>query len=717
MPGIKPGMTCAIGPRFLIMRPTLLNPLFAPVTSLPGVGPKQDGLLRYLLGRDETPRLVDLLLHLPSSVIDRRTRPKIRDAVVGTVVTLEVTVDRHRPPPPRNARAPYLVYASDDTGDIVLTFFRAKPGYVEKLLPVGAKRYVSGTLQMYEGIPQIVHPDRVVDEEAFAKLSLIDPVYPLTEGLALGALRRAIGQALQKLPELPEWIDERVLRRCHFPPIREALTRVHIPLEMTDVLPDSPFWSRLAFDELLAGQLALALVRAQLRRPAGNRHAGDGHLRKKIIDALPYALTASQRSAAAAIADDLQQPVRMLRLLQGDVGSGKTAVALLAAAAVAEVGKQAALMAPTEILARQHVKTITPLAEAAGLRVAILTGREKGKERRDILARLEAGEIDFLVGTHALIQDDVIFRALALAVVDEQHRFGVRERLALTEKGEAVDVLVLSATPIPRTLVLTYFGDMDISELREKPAGRQPIDTRALPDSRLDEVTDAVGRALAASKRVYWICPLVEESETVNLTDAEARFKSLHQRFGDKVGLVHGKMRGTEKDRVMGAFAAGEIGLLVATTVVEVGVDVPAATIMVIENAERFGLAQLHQLRGRIGRGSEASTCLLLYHEPLGEMSKARIKAIRETTDGFRIAEEDLRLRGEGDVLGVRQSGLPGYRIARSEVHAQLITQARDEALRIMKEDPKLTGPHGEALRCLLYLFERDEALPLMGAG
>jgi ATP-dependent DNA helicase RecG len=699
------------------MRPTLLNPLFAPETSLPGVGPKQDGLLRYLLGRDETPRLVDLLLHLPSSVIDRRTRPKVRDAVVGTVVTLEVTVDRHRPPPPRNARAPYLVYASDDTGDVVLTFFRAKPGYVEKLLPVGSRRYVSGTLQMYDGTPQIVHPDRVVDEDAFAKLSLIDPVYPLTEGLALGALRRAIAQALQKLPELPEWISDGVLRRCHFPRIKEALTRVHIPVELTDVLPDSPFWSRLAFDELLAGQLALALVRAQLRRPAGNRHAGDGHLRKKIIDALPYALTASQRKAAAAIAEDLQQPVRMLRLLQGDVGSGKTAVALLAAAAVAEVGKQTALMAPTEILARQHVKTITPLAESAGLRVAILTGREKGKERRDILARLEAGEIDFLVGTHALIQDDVIFKALALAVVDEQHRFGVRERLALTEKGEAVDVLVLSATPIPRTLVLTYFGDMDVSELREKPAGRQPIDTRAVPDSRLDEVMDAIGRALATEKRVYWICPLVEESETVDLTDAEARFKSLQQRFGDQVGLVHGKMRGAEKDRVMGQFASGEIGLLVATTVVEVGVDVPAATIMVIENAERFGLAQLHQLRGRIGRGSEASTCLLLYREPLGEMSKARLKVIRETTDGFRIAEEDLRLRGEGDVLGVRQSGLPGYRVARSDVHAQLITQARDEALRIMKENPKLTGARGEALRCLLYLFERDEALPLMGAG
>ena len=699
------------------MRPPLLNPLFAPITSLAGVGPKQDRLFRYLLGREETPRLVDLLLHLPASVIDRRARPKIRDAVPGTVVTLEVTVDRHRPTPGRNPRAPHLVYASDETGDVVLTYFRAQPGYVEKLLPVGSKRYVSGTAQMYDGTLQITHPDRVVDEAGFAKLSGIDPVYPLTEGLALGSLRRAMAQALQKLPALPEWISPEVIRRCKFPNVAEALNRVHMPVELTDILPDGPFWSRLAFDELLAGQLALALVRAQLRRPAGDRHAGDGHLRKKIIDALSYSLTSSQQQAAAAISDDLRQPVRMLRLLQGDVGSGKTVVALLAGAAVTEVGKQAALMAPTEILARQHIKTITPLAERAGLRVAILTGREKGKERRDILARLEAGEIDFLVGTHALIQDDVVFKALALAVVDEQHRFGVRERLALTAKGCNVDVLVLSATPIPRTLVLTYFGDMDVSELREKPAGRQPIDTRAVPDSRLNEVMDAVGRALTAGKLVYWICPLVEESETVNLTDAEARFESLKARFGDKVGLVHGKMRGTDKDRVMAQFAAREIGLLVATTVVEVGVDVPAATIMVIENAERFGLAQLHQLRGRIGRGAEASTCLLLYREPLNEMSTARLKVIRETTDGFRIAEEDLKLRGEGDVLGVRQSGLPGYRIARSDVHGQLITQARDEALLIMKDNPRLKGPRGEALRCLLYLFERDEALPLIGAG
>ena len=436
---------------------------------------------------------------------------------------------------------------------------------------------------------------------------------------------------------------------------------------------------------------------------------------------LPYALTSSQREAVAAIAEDLRQPVRMLRLLQGDVGSGKTVVALLAAAAVVEAGKQAALMAPTEILARQHIKTITPLAERAGLRVAILTGREKGKERREILARLEAGEIDFLVGTHALIQDDVIFKALALAVVDEQHRFGVRERLALTNKGEAVDVLVLERDADPAHAGADIFWRHGRLRAARK-TGRPPADRNPHHIDEPPRRGDGRRRPRAdrPAKLVYWICPLVEESEaegTEHLTNATERFEKLRQRFGDKVGLVHGQMKGTEKDRVMAQFAAHEIGLLVATTVVEVGVDVPAATIMVIENAERFGLAQLHQLRGRIGRGSEASTCLLLYKEPLGEMSKARLKVIRETTDGFRIAEEDLKLRGEGDVLGIRQSGLPGYRIARSDVHAQLITQARDEALRIMKDNPKLKGERGEALRCLLYLYERDEAVPLIGAG
>ena len=699
------------------MRPPVLNPLFAAITTLPGVGPKLEKLFRRLLGREEVPRLVDLLFHLPSGAVDRRSRPKLRDVVPDTVVTVAVTVDRHRAPPPHRSRAPYQVYASDETGDIILTFFNARRDYLEKLLPVGELRYVSGTVALYDSMLQMVHPDRVVSEADLANLPLIEPVYPLTEGLSLNQVRKAVDAALPRIPDLAEWQDADWVARSHFPSFAQALRSVHRPAALEDILPESLAWSRLAFDELLAGQLALALVRAHIRRPAGRAIAARGEMRKKLIASLPYALTPSQSRAVTEIVADLAKPERMLRLLQGDVGSGKTVVALLAAATVIETGRQAALMAPTEILARQHHKTIAPLAEAIGINAAILTGRERGRERAAMLERLARGDIQMLIGTHALFQEDVEFHDLALAIVDEQHRFGVHQRLTLAQKGDAVDVLVMTATPIPRTLVLTYFGDMDVSGLREKPAGRQPIDTRTLPLSRLSEVVDAVGRALDEGRRVYWVCPLVEESENSDLAAAAERHSILRQRFGDRADLVHGRMKGADKDRAMQRFAAGDTRLLVATTVIEVGVDVPEATVIVIEHAERFGLAQLHQLRGRIGRGSGASTCLLLYKPPLGETAKARLAIMRETEDGFRIAEEDLKLRGEGDVLGTRQSGMPGFRIARVAVHGGLIEAARDDASLMLMRDPGLTSPRGQALRQLLYLFERDEAIRLIRAG
>ena len=699
------------------MRPNLLNPLFAALSSLPGVGPRLEQLYRRLFDREETPRVVDLLLHLPSGAIDRRARPKLRDVVPDTVVTVAVTVDRHRPPPPRRPRAPYQVYTSDETGDLILTFFNAHKDYLQRLLPVGEQRYVSGTVALYDHMLQMVHPDRVVTEAELAKLGLVEPVYPLTEGLSLNQVRKAADAALERLPDLPEWQDPAWVARERFPPFAVALRTLHRPAEPADVAPEGFAWSRLAYDEFLAGQLALALVRAHVRRPAGRATPGTGQLRKKLIEALPYSLTPSQTRAVADIVADLAKPERMLRLLQGDVGSGKTVVALLAAAAVIEGGRQAALMAPTELLARQHFNTITPLAVAAGITVAILTGRERGRERSEVLEKLAFGDIHLLIGTHALFQEEVEFRDLALAVVDEQHRFGVHQRLGLARKGEAVDVLVMTATPIPRTLVLTYFGDMDASELREKPAGRQPIDTRTLPLSRLKEVVDAVGRALAEGRRVYWVCPLVEVTENTDLAAAEERFAALKEHFGAMVDLVHGRMKGADKDRAMERFAAGETRLLVATTVIEVGVDVPEATVMVIEHAERFGLAQLHQMRGRIGRGAGRSTCLLLYKAPLGETAKARLAIMRETEDGFRIAEEDLRLRGEGDVLGTRQSGMPGFRVARIEAHGKLIGPARDDAALVLAKDPTLASPRGQALRNLLYLFERDEAIRLIRAG
>ena len=699
------------------MRPSLLDPLFATISALPGIGSKLERLYRRLLDREQEPRVIDLLFHLPTGAIDRRDRPKLRDVVPGKVVTVAVTIDRHRPAPPGRLRAPHLVYASDETGDIVFTYFHARRDYLEKLLPVGATRYVSGTAAFYDGMLQMVHPDRVVDEKGLAALPMIEPVYPLTEGLGANQLRKAMDGALAKLPALPEWQDETWRLRNRFPSFRDALHGLHRPAELGDVQPDSPAWKRLAYDEFLAGQLALALVRADLSRRPGRPTAGDGRLRRRIVAALPYSLTPSQDRAVEAIVRDLAQPQRMLRMLQGDVGSGKTVVALLAAAAVVEAGRQAALMAPTEILARQHLKTVAPLARTAGIRIAILTGRERGRDRDAILADLREGRIDLLLGTHALFQEEVAFRDLALAIVDEQHRFGVHQRLALARKGAAVDMLVMTATPIPRTLVLTYFGDMDVSELREKPAGRQPVDTRTIPLERLPEVVDAVGRALAEGQRVYWVCPLVEDSEKSDLAAAEERFAVLKRRFGGKVDIVHGRMRGPDKDAAMARFASGETRLLVATTVIEVGVDVPEATVMVIEHAERFGLAQLHQLRGRIGRGSGRSTCLLLYKTPLGETAKARLAVMRESEDGFRIAEEDLKLRGEGDVLGTRQSGMPGFRIARIDTHGDMLAAARDDAHLILSRDPKLAGERGRALLHLLYLFERDEAVRLIRAG
>jgi ATP-dependent DNA helicase RecG len=699
------------------MRPSILDSLFAAAANLPGIGPKNAKLLdRLLTDGSKSARVIDLLFHLPFTAIDRRNRPKIIDAPLDTIVTLEARVAEHRPPPSRS-KAPYKVLVEDDTGDVLLVFFLANHAWIEKSLPLGTTRWISGKLELWDGHHQMVHPDRVLDAEGFAKMAAVEPVYPSTEGLFQRTLGKAVDGALTKIPTLPEWHDRQALAMVAGPSFADALRDVHHPATPESIAPEAPARKRLGYDELLASQLALALMRLKIKRTPGRVNFGDGTLRQKIAAALPFPLTASQTAAMAEIDADLAAPTRMLRLLQGDVGSGKTVVALFAMTAVVEAGRQAALMAPTEILARQHHQTFAKFGQAAGLRLALLTGRDKGAARDKILGQLADGSIDIVTGTHALFQESVVFRDLGLAVVDEQHRFGVHQRLALGDKSEAADILVMTATPIPRTLVLTYFGDMDVSNLREKPAGRRPIETRALPLERMDDLIARLKRALADGARAFWVCPLVEESEALDVAAAQDRFVHLQEVFGDKVGLVHGKMKSRDKDAAIAAFAEGKTQILVATTVIEVGVDIPQATIIVIEHAERFGLAQLHQLRGRVGRGGVNSFCLLLYKAPLGEAAKARIAIMRETEDGFRIAEEDLRLRGEGEVLGTRQSGLPGFRLADLSAHGPLLALARDEARKIVEENPRLEGARGEALRLLLNIFERGEAIRLLGAG
>ncbi|MFO7478257.1 MAG: ATP-dependent DNA helicase RecG [Methyloceanibacter sp.] len=710
------------------MRPPRLNPLFATVRALKGVGPKVEGMLNKLVApRHENAhaRVVDLLWHLPVSVIDRPVLPHIAEARVGELATLEVTVSAHRAGGGRRhagPRAPYRVLVEDDaSAALELVYFNADPAYLKRLLPVGSKRLISGKLESYDGWLQMPHPDHVAPagEDGGAALPLHEPVYPLTAGLSNSVLRKAIGAALQQLPSFPEWIDKDLLARHGWPSFGDAVAKLHASEGDAGLLPSAPARARLAYDELLANQLALALIRAKLKRRAGRRLAGTGKIRKAILSALPFVLTTAQTRALAEIDADLGSEYRLLRLLQGDVGSGKTVVALLAMAGAVEAGAQAALMAPTELLARQHLVTIKAFGEVAGLRIALLTGRERGRERAEIVEALKEDRIDILIGTHALFQEHIVFKDLGLVVIDEQHRFGVHQRLALQAKatGAGAELLVMTATPIPRTLLLTSYGDMDVSRLDEKPPGRKPVATRTVPLERLDEMVAGIERAIKAGAKIYWVCPLVAESEVLDIAAAEARHAELAKRFGDRVGLVHGRLAGKDKDRVMQEFASGRLSILVSTTVIEVGVDVPNASIMVIEHAERFGLAQLHQLRGRVGRGSKDSSCVLLYREPLSETARERLGVMRRTEDGFAIAEEDLRLRGGGEVLGTRQSGLPAFHIATLPEHQALLEAARDQARLILSRDPDLQGPDAERLKLLLYLFERDDAVRLMRAG
>lgn len=694
------------------MRPEILFPLFASVATLGGVGDKGEKLLQRLCGG----RVADLLWHLPVNLIDRTYSPPLINARPNLIVSLKVKIIEHVAP--KTSKQPYRVICSDGTDQLTLIFFKVYAQSIAKNLPVGQERIVSGKLESFNGQWQMSHPDYIVRPQEAPSVMGIEAVYPLTAGVSNKILNKIIKQALQRVPRLPEWQEPNFSKARKFPTFNEALAAAHRPQNAADLLPLSLPRQRLAYDELLANQLALAMVRREVKKQCGREIKGNGLLRKKVLDSLNFKLTEAQERVLKEIGADQASPYRMLRLLQGDVGSGKTIVALLTMLNAVECGTQAAIMAPTEILAKQHLETIQPLCENIGIRTELLTGRTKGKSRTKLLEDLAAGKIDIIIGTHALFVEDVTFKDLACVVVDEQHRFGVHQRLSLSEKGNQADILVMTATPIPRTLVLTAYGDMEYSKIDQVPEGRKPVDTRVMPLDKLPEIVTALQRKIQNGARAYWVCPLVEESEKIDLAAAIGRFESLQKYFGSAVGLVHGKMKEKEKDQVMESFKKGDIKLLVATTVIEVGVNVPEAMVMVIEHAERFGLAQLHQLRGRIKRGFEASTCILLYNPPLSENSRARLNIMRETEDGFRIAEEDLELRGGGELLGTRQSGFDEFRLADLGVHKDLLYTAHKDAQMIVAADPQLQSPRGQALRILLYLFEKEEyamqATPLL---
>lgn len=685
------------------MRPERLNPVFAETDSLDGVGPK----LRKPLEKLGLNRLRDIAYHLPDRFVRRRAISDLDEASVGEQIVIALTPTEHRG---ATGRGPYRVLAQDAAGNVcAITYFGRASYTAKKLLPIGEKRWVAGRLDQYGQMLQIVHPDHVLEESSAMLGHLCEAVYALSEGLTQPRLAGLIGQALARLPELPEWIEPGLLDKMQWPAWRNAMLLAHKG-------EHASARDRLAYDELLANSLALILVRDANRNRKGTPLSGDNSLRSKLE--LPFPLTGAQERSNREIAGDMAQGAPMLRLLQGDVGAGKTVVALEAMLLAVEAGTQAAMLAPTEILARQHYQTLRSLAAPTGASIALLTGRDKGKARESILMGLMDGTIDIVVGTHAIFQESVTYRNMALVVIDEQHRFGVGQRLMLTQKGKRTPhCLAMTATPIPRTLTLAQYGEMDVSRLDEMPPGRQPIDTRVIATDRLADVVAGAERHISTGNQAYWVCPMVHESETEDAAAAEARYAALRERFGDAVVLIHGQLKPELKDAAMERFVSGDARLLVATTVIEVGVDVPNATLMVIEQAERFGLAQLHQLRGRVGRGSEKSVCLLLRGENLSETAKKRLALMRETQDGFRLAEEDLQLRGGGELLGTRQSGDTPFSVASLEQIQRLLPLAHDDARLLVDRDGGLASKRGEAARLLLYLFERDWGVQLLRGG
>ncbi len=672
---------------------TAVLPAGRPVTELPRVGARQAERLAKLGLR----QVSDLLFHLPLRYEDRTRVAPLGELRPGDSRLVEGRVEYAEVVPGRRRRL--VCRIADGTGAVELVFFHFYPSQAKRLAR-GTRIRAFGEARSGLAMLQMVHPEweQVRGEEPAPVDEGLTPVYPTTDGLPQATLRRLVAHALEAYAaSVPELLPESLRTSLALPGLHEALTTIHRPspdVAVRDLVEGRhPAVRRLAFEELLAHRLSLLRLRHEHQNAmAAPALAGDGQLRDALRTHLPFSLTGAQQRVLGDVISDMGNTRAMLRLVQGDVGSGKTVVAALAALAAVECGWQAAIMAPTELLAEQHYRAFRDWLTALGVDVTWLSGRLAGAARRETLQRIAAGDTPVVVGTHALFQDEVTFHRLGLAVVDEQHRFGVHQRLALRDKGAGGGTqphqLIMTATPIPRTLAMTAYADLDVSVIDELPPGRQPVTTVAIPNGRRDEIVERVRTACAEGRQAYWVCTLVETSEVLEAEAAEATAEYLREALPElTIGLVHGRVAGADKEAVMTAFERGEVNLLVATTVIEVGVDVPNASLMIIENAERLGLAQLHQLRGRVGRGTAASSCVLLYQGPLSETARARLGVLRESNDGFRIAERDLAIRGPGELLGTRQTGAMQYRIAELARDGDLLDDVRREAARLYAAD------------------------------
>ena len=685
------------------MRPKILYKLFSNLETIKGIGPKNAKLIERLCGK----YLLDLILHRPIAYIDRRNSPKIKDLSNNSIVTLILKVDGHTPS--FNKRMPYKITCSDDTGQLNIVYFNLRGPYLKKMFPIGSKKVVSGKVEEFNGIFQMTHPQHIADESNLDSVKKIECVYPLTAGISSKIIQKSINSSLAIIDDLPEWIPNDYLQKNNWTSWKKSIYEMHNPNELKEDKEDI-YLNRLVFDELLSQQLTVRLIKNKISKLKGNTIKPNGSLLESLKNHLSFELTDDQNQAIKEISKDQSSPNKMLRLIQGDVGSGKTIVALHGMIQCAENSKKSILMAPTEILAEQHYNTIKFFADKLKLSCALITASNKKNHNY---------ESDILIGTHALFQDKVSIDNIGLIVIDEQHRFGVHQRILLNEKaGNECDILLMTATPIPRTLELASYGDMDITKIVQKPKNRKPIITKSINLNKIESLKEALIKKLKQREKIYWVCPLVDESDKMDLQSVNQRVLDIQKYYKDfNVEMVHGQMKQEEKNKIMDNFKNFKTQILVATSVIEVGIDDPDATVIIIENSERFGLSQLHQLRGRVGRGTKQSTCILLFDGPLTENAKKRINVMKETNDGFKIAEEDLSIRGAGEILGTRQSGLPNFRLTNLNVHKSLMSQAREMAIKIVEKDPELSSDQGKSLRLLLHLFNNQVAIDYLKSG